>query len=107
MGIIWTIGAYNMALKIIDKSEVIEGKRLGKKPEKKIEKEGENDGGKVGEKGQECVCPVVATKKLNIISADKIIQCERRDLGMTNSCALCEGVNIEMFKRCKNKWTEY
>ncbi len=99
MGIIWAIGAYNMVLKIIDESEVIEGKRSGKKPEKKIEKE--------GEKGQECVCPVVVTKKLNIISADKIIQCERKDLGMTNSCALCEGVNIEMFKRCKNKWTEY
>lgn len=78
-----------MAIKLIDESEVIEGKK--------------------SEKRQECVCPVVVvTKKpLEIISAENVIKCERRNLGMTSSCALCQGITKEMFGRCKNKWTDY
>lgn len=78
-----------MEIKLVEESEVTEGKR--------------------SEKIKECLCPVVVAtnKPLKIISAEKIIKCERRGLGMTNSCALCQGVNKEMFGRCKNKWTDY
>lgn len=78
-----------MPIKLIDESLVVEVKK--------------------SENKQECLCPVViiTNKPLEIISAEKIIKCERRALGMTSSCALCQGVNKEMFERCKNKWTDY
>lgn len=78
-----------MPIKLIEESEVTEGKK--------------------SEKRQECACPVVvnAKKSLKIISAEKIIKCERRERGMTSSCAICEGISKEMFDRCKNKWTDY
>lgn len=78
-----------MAIKLLDESEVIEGKK--------------------SEKRQEHISPVsVVTKKpLKIISADKIIVCERRKLGISSNCAICQGINTEIFNRCKNKWTDF
>ena len=78
-----------MPIKLIDKSEVITG-------QKKLEN------------GGDCICPVVVIdKNLKIISAGKIIKCERRELGLLSNCALCEGVSKEMFGRCKNRWNCY
>ena len=50
---------------------------------------------------------VVSMKDMKMLPPEKIIRCERRELGMTSSCVLCEGVNKILFVRCKNRWTNY
>ncbi len=75
-----------MTLKLLDKSKINEGT---------IEKN------RVDE-----VC--ISTKKsFQIISPEKILKCERIELGILGNCALCEGTNNEIFLRCKNKWNIY
>lgn len=78
-----------MEIKIIEESKVTEGNK--------------------SEKRHECVCQLgeIAKKHLEIISEDKVIKCERRALGLTSSCAICESITKETFDRCKNKWTDY
>lgn len=49
----------------------------------------------------------VTKKSITIISADKIIHCERRESGATSNCAICQGITKEIFDKCKNKWTDY
>ena len=97
-----------MAIQLVDASDVTGGKGA-KKEEKKGGKKIEIlDPSKViGGKKENCGCSVVVSgKPLEIISADKIIVCERVEAGMSNSCALCQGVNKEIFGRCKNKWAD-
>jgi hypothetical protein len=74
-----------MDIKIIKESDVIE---------------------RQSEKRQECACPRIENH-LNIISAEKIIKCERAEIGLIHNCALCEGASKEMFRMCKNKWADY
>lgn len=81
-----TIGVYNMAINLVEKSKVVEGKNE-----------------------QRYTCPIAMTTKkpLNIIPPEKIIRCERRELGASSNCAICEGVDKETFGKCKNRWTDY
>jgi hypothetical protein len=96
-----------MAIKLLDESEmnVTKGGQ-GKKGIKEQERE---------EKRLEVDSPVVCITKKSVVilskdkimSADRIIVCERRESGTTSNCAICQGITKEMFNRCKNKWTEY
>lgn len=49
---------------------------------------------------------IVKKIKLELISKDDIIECERRQLGIVNNCAICEVLNKEIFGRCKNRYLE-
>ena len=49
----------------------------------------------------------ITEKSITIISADKVIHCERRESGATSNCAICQGITKEIFDKCKNKWTDY
>ena len=84
-----------MVIKLLDESEmsITKGKKEQKMEEKKYEA------------GTPVVC--VTKKSMVILSADRIIQCERRESGTTSNCAICQGITKEMFDRCKNKWTDY
>ena len=94
-----------MAIKLVDSSDVIEEK-VKNKDEKR--KEILDPSKVVGGKKENCGCSVVVSgKPLEIISADRIIVCERIESGVLSNCALCEGVSKEIFDRCKNKWANY
>lgn len=87
----------DMAIRLIEESEmIIEDGKKGKRYAK-------ND------RRFEVASPIVCTtdKSITILAADKIIKCERRELGTTSNCAICEGIAREMFERCKHKWTDY
>jgi hypothetical protein len=89
-----------MAMKLVKESEMRVTK--GGKDEKKVK-------GKKDYKISKVAAPVacVTKKSITIISADKVIHCERRESGTTSNCAICEGLTKEIFDRCKNKWTDY
>jgi hypothetical protein len=46
-------------------------------------------------------------KCMDILTAGKILKCERLELGASDNCALCQGVDNEIFVKCKNKWANY
>lgn len=89
-----------MTMKLIKESEVKVTK--GGKEEKKGK-------GKKDDRTSDVIAPVVCVTKKSIIivSADKVIHCERREAGATSNCAICEGITKEIFDRCKNRWTDY
>jgi hypothetical protein len=48
---------------------------------------------------------IVETKrKLEFVPKEDAIECERRRIGMTDNCVLCQASNKEIFGRCPNKW---
>jgi hypothetical protein len=120
----------DMTMKLIKESEMKVtkgGKEEKRRKEKKKEKEekkikaenGEKDEKKGKEENEEkgkkeddildIVSPIVCVtkKSITMISAEKVIHCERRESGATSNCAICEGITKEIFDRCKNKWTDY
>lgn len=81
-----------MDIKLVKESEMKKGKQ-----------------GKIEDKRWGVAAPAVciSEKSVTILSADKIIECKRRESGLPANCAICQGVSREMFDKCKNKWTEY
>ncbi len=86
-----------MNIKILDKCKVdVEGKK--------------DDGSNIGLGDKIEVATCVAKKSfedIKFVGADKILQCERVKSGTLRNCALCQGVDEEIFQRCKNKWANY
>lgn len=73
-----------MAIEIIDKSKVIEGKT---------------------ETNRIDSFSKITLGKAHVVSAEKILRCERIEIGLTSNCSLCQHVHKELFARCRNKWT--
>ena len=91
-----------MNLKLLNKSEVVEVVEEIEIKNDEIEKI-EN----FEEIGKEKIEKKLNMKDLEIISPGRIIECERRDIGLIGNCVLCQGINKEIFGRCKNRWTDY
>ena len=72
-----------MAIEILDKSKVTEGTQEANRID--------------------CTCKIVLGKS-QIVPAEKILRCERIELGISSNCSLCQNVNNELFIRCRNKW---
>lgn len=97
-----------MKIEILDKSKVkigetgAEAKRL----ENVISDEKTcGTGNKAVDKDDIIVCKV--EKGMDILSADKILRCERLEHGVSDNCALCQGADDKIFVKCKNKWSNY
>lgn len=41
---------------------------------------------------------------IKLCKKEEIINCERMVIGLLNNCAMCEHINKEIFKRCKNRF---
>ena len=111
-----------MTMKLIKESEMKvtkggkeEERRKEEKERKGKAKNGRNGKDKNGRNGKkedkilDISSPIacITEKSITIISADKVIHCERRESGATSNCAICQGITKEIFDKCKNKWTDY
>ena len=92
-----------MEIKIIKATEVTDEIKEKKDVSKEKKKEKKED--------IKCICAVeddIAKKQyMEILSKERILRCERIELGILGNCTICQGVNKELFVRCKNKWTGY
>ncbi len=73
-----------MAIEILDKSKVTEGTQEANRVDR--------------------TCKIVLGKS-QVVPAEKILRCERIELGLTSNCSLCQNVHKELFARCRNKWS--
>ena len=73
-----------MAIKLVDKSDVLEGTQ---------EKNRVDD-----------VCICETKKPFQLIPAEKIFLCKRLELGLTSNCAICENTLNDIFVVCKHKY---
>lgn len=87
-----------MTLELIDASDVkkSETKREVKRPE-------------MGDslhtpRGIDIIRESGGIKKLEIVSREDTVECERTKNGMSDNCSMCQALNSEMFRRCTNKW---
>jgi hypothetical protein len=97
-----------MTMKLLDKSKVKVGKESveAKREEYVIsDKNICGIGSKEVNKNDVIIC--TAGKGMNMLSADKILKCERAELGTSSNCALCQGTDDKIFVKCKNKWADY
>jgi hypothetical protein len=99
-----------MKIEILDKSKVVEAeKSLEEKIGKNVISEEKEEkvcgiGNKIVDKD---VLVCVVKKRMDILSADKILECERVKSGTPSNCALCQGADNKIFVKCKNKWANY
>lgn len=103
-----------MDIKLINASEVKGKKEVIEEINKDIRKEiGKRVVKDVGneEKKEKRVCITIGTSEsfehMTILPADKIIKCERREIGLLSNCATCERLNNDFFLRCRHKYTDY
>jgi hypothetical protein len=96
-----------MRVEILDKSKVtLTEKILEEKIGKNVISEEKvcGIGNKIVDKD---VLVCVVKKRMDILSSDKILECERVKSGTPSNCALCQGADNKIFVKCKNKWVNY